>query len=66
MSLQRFQQADAVLAGALEPNTSDADAATFLARLLFAASQGVANRAERLEDAEQGIRALCQLIDGTR
>ncbi len=67
MSLQRFREADAeieaLLARTLETRSRDADAATFLARLLFAASQGIANRAERFEDAEQGIQALCQLID---
>ncbi len=70
MSLQRFRDADleieALIAMKLEAGTKDADAAVFLARLLFAASQGIANRAECFEDAEQDILTLCQLINGAR
>jgi AcrR family transcriptional regulator len=70
MSLQRFEDADmeieALIAEGLRASAKDPNAATLLARLLFAASQGIANRAERFDDTAQGILTLCRLIEDVR
>ncbi|MFG5383407.1 TetR/AcrR family transcriptional regulator [Yoonia sp. R2-816] len=65
-SQQRFRDSDHEIEGELEAQLVagqvEAQEAAALARVLFAASQGIANHAERFEEIKDGIGRLTQII----